>query len=194
MSSPKPETAELHEYQVLSAPPGVHVPTGQELLRLCTEDVAGFPKGLAFPPKAPTLWIKYGLSVIPNEVPAQIRAYHELRNLGSSVRIPRIFYVCLVKSVIYIVMDYIAGKTAAQLLKDHPEYKRKIFSLIAFGLQELHRIPVPSGSRPAGIRGGSQGYIRHPLFKDEEASLQYQNVSELETHLNEVGHGTRYHY
>lgn len=50
--------------------------------------------GLAYPPDAPVFWIKYGHSVIWNEVIAQAMAHEELRRLGSPVRAPAVFYAC----------------------------------------------------------------------------------------------------
>ncbi|KAF2811044.1 uncharacterized protein BDZ99DRAFT_385390 [Mytilinidion resinicola] len=166
------------ELHVLPPPPSVHIPTGEKLTRLCTEEVMGYSKHLAYPTRAPQLWIKYGCSVLRNEVPAQMMAYHGLQQLQSPVRVPKVYYTCRYMHVSYIVMEYIPGKTMGQLLKEHPTRKQDICNLVAFGLQELLRIPVPPDARPAGIDGGA---IRHPLFDDSTAPLDYQNVSELDT-------------
>lgn len=175
-----PNFEDLH---VLPSPPGIHIPTGDELIRLCTGDVMGFSQHLAYPPHAPQLWIKYGRTVMPNEVPAQMMAYRGLQKLQSRVRIPKVYYTCSYKWVTYIVMEYIPGKTMGQLLKEHPTEKQNICNLVAYGLEELLRIPVPPDARPAAINGEK---IWHCLFDDQQAPLEYQNVSELETHLNEV--------
>jgi hypothetical protein len=67
------------EYRGLDPPPGIHIPTCTELLHLCTaEHPQGFPTGLAYPQDAPIFWIKYGYSVLWNEVAAQVMAYSEL--------------------------------------------------------------------------------------------------------------------
>ncbi|KAF2816375.1 uncharacterized protein BDZ99DRAFT_566213 [Mytilinidion resinicola] len=177
--SQHPDFEELH---VLPPPPGVHIPTREELTCLCTEDVMGFSKHVAYPPHAPQLWIKYGCSVVQNEVPAQMMAYYGLQQLQSYVRIPKVYYTCRYMNVSYIVIEYIPGKTMGQLLKERPTQKQDICNLVAFGLQELLRIPVPPAARPAAINGGR---IWHCLFDDHQAPMEYRNVSELETHLNE---------
>ncbi|KAF2816687.1 uncharacterized protein BDZ99DRAFT_543407, partial [Mytilinidion resinicola] len=65
-----------------------------------------------------------------------------------------------------------------QLVKEHPTRKQDICNLVAFGLQELLRIPVPQDSRPAAIDGVP---IQHCLFDDHMAPLENQNISELDT-------------
>jgi hypothetical protein len=143
----------------------------------------GYSQHIAYPPHAPQLWIKYGRIVLPDEVTSQMMAYRGLQQLQSSVRIPKVYYTCKYKWVTYIVMEYIPGKTMEQLLEELPSKKQDICNLVAFGLQELLRIPVPPNARPAAINGGR---IWHPLFDECRAPLEYQNVSELEAHLNEV--------
>lgn len=131
------------------------------------------------------LWIKYGWSVLSNDVPSQLMAYDGLKKLQSSVQIPKIYYTCCYGHARYIVMDYIPGKTVSELLDELPTRKQDIFNLVAFGLQELLHIPVPTEAlrRPAAVNGGR---IRHILFDDTESHVDYQNVKELEAHLNEV--------
>ncbi|KAK2608478.1 hypothetical protein QQS21_002940 [Conoideocrella luteorostrata] len=158
------------------------LPTAAELVLLCKEvHELGYTSSLAYPPdaKSPTFWIKNGHSVIWNEVPA---AYYSCRvaicykdNLkysgGPAYRT-------------YVVMDYVQGKTASQLLQDaadDEEAKDRIYEQVAFALSELNRIPVPEGSRPAAVNGGK---IRHDLFEFTVASRPYRNVTELEDHLN----------
>lgn len=177
------QRSDFEEQHVLPPPSGIHIPTGEELTRLCTEDVGGYSKHLAYPTYAPQLWIKYGCSVRPSEVPSQMMAYNGLQQLQSPVRVPKVYYTYRYLSVSYIVMDYIPGQTMGQLLKEHPARQQDISKLVAFGLEELMRIPVPPGSRPAAVDGGG---ILHPLFDMCMAPLDYENVSELETHLNEV--------
>ncbi|KAK1764401.1 hypothetical protein QBC33DRAFT_547117 [Phialemonium atrogriseum] len=82
-------------------------------------------------------------------------------------------------------MEYVPGKTAGEWLdsiknEDSPG-RDSIYRQIAFALSELHRIPVPPESRPAAAGGGR---IRHSLFDLQEAPRHYQNVTQLEDHLN----------
>ncbi|KAK2877180.1 hypothetical protein FQN49_001375 [Arthroderma sp. PD_2] len=166
-----------------------------ELLSLCTaENPRHYSMGIPYPPESPILWIKYGRPVLWNEVPAQVMAYHELRLLRSPARAPAIYYACTIEYKTYIVMEYIPGKTAAQLLEvpgktavelrkgiSDPAKREAIFRLVALGIHELHRIPVPPRSRPTAMDGG---LIRHGLFDEQEAPRHYQTIDQLEEHLN----------
>ncbi|KEZ43533.1 hypothetical protein SAPIO_CDS4441 [Scedosporium apiospermum] len=183
----------LREYHGLPAPQDIRVPTASKLAALCTGiHPRHYNLGLAYPSEAPVFWIKYGPSITWNEVPAQVMAYEELRRLSSPVKAPGIFYACDLelrgaqreRRKSYIVMQYIPGKTADEWLKNIEDLARadSIYSHIAFALSELHRIPVPPGSRPAAINGGK---IRHSLFDDQDAPRHYQDVEQLEDHLNQ---------
>ncbi|KAK2609345.1 hypothetical protein QQS21_002126 [Conoideocrella luteorostrata] len=175
------------------------LPTPAELIHLCNKTHSyGYTSSLAYPPdaKSPTFWIKYGRSVVWNELASTKMAHDGLRSLGSPVKAPAVYYGCRVAIRhknnptkmpafrTYLVMEYIQGKTADQLLQDasnDEKAKDCIYEQIAFALSELHRIPVPEGSRPAAVNGGR---IRHELFDDNEAPLHYRNVTELEEHFN----------
>lgn len=167
-------------------PPGVHVPQREELLgSICVADEprGGFP----YPPEAPTFWIKYGYAVYWNEVCAQTVAYNGFRQLGSLVRAPGVYYAFYEYPKTYIVMEYIPGKTAGQCSKEaqDEEGREMVCRSIAFALSELHRIPIPEEHRlrPAAISGGK---MRHSLFDDLVASRHYENVQQLEDHINAV--------
>lgn len=126
-------------------------------------------------------------------------AHEGLRNLESQVRAPAVYYGCQVAIPYkdddpggwpahrtYVVMEHVPGRTAAQRLQDAIDddaMEEFIYAKIAFALSELHRIPVPQDSRPAAVNGGR---IRHELFDDNQASLHYRNISELEQHLDLV--------
>lgn len=185
----------------------VPLPTAAELVSLYQEtNPHGYPVGAPYPPSTsttepPVFWIKYGSSVVWNELAAQKKAHDGLRSLGSQARAPAVYYGCQVAIPYkdnpdgwpmlrtYVVMEYIPGRTAAQRLQDtttnDDAMKDFIYSRIAFALSELHRIPVPQDSRPAAVNGGR---IRHELFDDNQASLHYRNISELEQHLDLVGY------
>lgn len=171
-------------YVGIKPPPGVRVPELKELLdRIC---VAPTPRAcFAYPPEAPACWIKYGRSVYWNEVCAQVMAYDGLRQLGSLVRAPAVFYAIEDYPMTYIVMEYIPGKTAGQCLRESQEQaaKEAIYQSIALALSELHRIPIAAGSRPAAVSGGK---IRHSIFDEQEAPRHYENVQQLEDHINAV--------
>lgn len=122
-----------------------------------------------------------------NEVCAQTVAYNSLRELGSLVRAPGVYYAFHEYPMTYIVMEYIPGKTAGQCSEESQdqEGKEKVCRSIAFAISELHRIAIPEESRlrPAAISGGR---IRHCLFDQLEAPRHYENVQQLEDHINAV--------
>ncbi|KFY88497.1 hypothetical protein V498_06770 [Pseudogymnoascus sp. VKM F-4517 (FW-2822)] len=168
----------------IKPPPGVHVPEREELLgSVCAERSprSGFP----YPPEAPTFWIKYGYAVYWNEVCGQTVAYHGLRQLKSPVRAPGVYYAFKEGRSTYIVMEYIPGKTAGQCSKESQDEagKENICRSIGLAVSELHRIAIPEEFRvrPAAISGGA---IRHSLFDDLVAPRHYENVEQLEIHIN----------
>ncbi|KND91581.1 hypothetical protein TOPH_03825 [Tolypocladium ophioglossoides CBS 100239] len=176
------------EFYGLPAPPGTALPTPAELLELCTKrHPRGWNVGLAYPPEAPIFWIKYP-HVIWNELVAQNMAHEGLKRLQSPVRAPAVYYACEMefgRSIdSFAVMEFVPGKIAAERLQDAEDSKSKdaTYSLIALALPELHRIPVPPGSRPAAVNGGR---IRHICFDMQEAPHHYRTVAQLEDLLNQ---------
>ncbi|KAL7623752.1 hypothetical protein AAE478_005305 [Parahypoxylon ruwenzoriense] len=183
------------EFRGLDPPPEIKVPTPDELVSLCSaKSEQGYNMGIAYPPESPILWIKYGHAIIWNEILAQDMAYRELRSLGSAVTVPGVFYACQMGATgviydvevsykSYIVMEFLPGKTAAAWLKEIQDQAGidRIYEKIASALTTLYRIPVPEGSRPTAVDGG---LIRHPLFDEQEAPRDYQNVEQLELHIN----------
>ncbi|KAK2816752.1 hypothetical protein FQN49_008018 [Arthroderma sp. PD_2] len=177
-----PDPTSTKEYRGVEPPAGVHLPTATELLDICTlED--RHPVGLAYPPKAPVFWIKYGFAVYWNEVVAQAMAHRELQRLGSPVKVPAVFYAYQADSKTYIVMEYIEGRSGAQLLEATSDAAKReaVYRQVAFGIQELLRIPIPPQSRPAAVDGG---VIQHLVFSDAEAPRHYQSADQIEQHFN----------
>lgn len=171
------------EFIGVSSSHNVHIPTAIELLDLCPDAI---PLGsIALPPESPVFWVKYGEAVYWNEVVAQDMAYHELRRRGSPVRAPAVFYAFEYYYRVYIVMEYIQGDTICKCLEEAKSQAERehIIDEVALGLTELHRIPIASGSRPAAVDGSC---IRHALFDEQKAPRHYENVDQLEVHLDEV--------
>lgn len=189
-SSPEPcdDSSEIFldkEYIGVPPPPNAQLPTASELIDLCEKKQQRKTLTLPIGLETPIFWVKYGYSVYWNEVMAQVMAHDELRRLGSSVRAPAVYHAFKYNLQTFLVMEYIPGKTSGQRLQEaeSPAEKEHVIGLVASCLSELHRIPIPPGSRPAGVDGG---HIRHTLFSDEEAPRHYENVAQLEIHLNEV--------
>ncbi|KAI0466900.1 kinase-like domain-containing protein [Xylaria cf. heliscus] len=170
------------EYVGIPPPPNAKLPTSSEILALCPAETAR--GNTALPSNSPVFWVKYGYSVFWGEVVAQHKAYHELRRLGSPVRAPGVFYAFRYEGTVYIVMEYIPGKTAKKCIADAQTEAEKehVMNQVGLSLSELHRIPIPPGSRPAAIDGGR---IRHELFDEQKAPRHYENVEQLQNHLNE---------
>ncbi|ERT02864.1 hypothetical protein HMPREF1624_01167 [Sporothrix schenckii ATCC 58251] len=152
------------EFEGIAPPEGVDLPKGDKLLSLCER---GNPRGfIEYPAESPVFFIKHGLAVYWNEVLAQDMAYRELRKLGSSVRVPGIFYAC---------------RTMQRACKDDEAEAERVRGIVVHCLNDLIRIPVAAGSRPAAIDGGR---IRHDVFDCRVASRHYENVNQLEEHIN----------
>lgn len=170
----------------IKPPPGVHVPEREELLgSICVKDEprSGFP----YPPEAPIFWIKYGFAVYWNEVCGQTVAYNGLRQLGSLVRAPGIYYAFKEGTITYIVMQYIPGKTAKQCLEETQDEaeKEKVYRSMAFAVSELHRIPIPESWRRLAAISGER--FRHNIFEfNLQATRHYENTQQFQDHMNTV--------
>lgn len=173
-------------YIGIEPPSGVHVPKREELLgSICAERSprSGFP----YPPEAPIFWIKYGFAVYWNEVCGQTVAYDGLRQLGSSVRAPGVYYAFKEDISTYIVMEYIPGKTATQCLEELQDEaeKEKIYRSMAFVVSELHRIPIPESRRRLAAISGER--FRHNIFESHrQATRHYENTEQFQNHINTV--------
>ena len=170
----------------IKPPPGVHVPEREELLgSICAERSPR--SGFAYPPEAPTFWIKYGFAVYWNEVCGQTVAYDGLRQIGSSVRAPGVYYAFKEDTSTYIVMEYIPGKTATQCLEETQDEAEKetIYRSMAFAVSELHRIPIPESRRRLAVISGER--FRHNIFESHLlATRHYENTEQFQNHINTV--------
>ncbi|KFY72479.1 hypothetical protein V499_07388 [Pseudogymnoascus sp. VKM F-103] len=168
----------------IKPPPGVHVPEREELLgSICAERSPR--SGFAYPPEAPTFWIKYGFAVYWNEVCGQTVAYDGLRQIGSSVRAPGVYYAFKEDTSTYIVMEYIPGKTASQCLEETQgeAEKETIYRSMAFAVSELHRIPIPESRRRLAAISGER--FRHNIFESHLlATCHYENTEQFQNHIN----------
>lgn len=115
-------------------------------------------------------------------------AYEGLRQLGSEVRAPAVFYAQMIQTdppVTYIVMEYIQGKTAGQCLREAQDDQAEelLSRAVSLAISELFRIPIPPGTRPAAISGET---IKYDPVWEFGAPLHYENVQQMEDHFNEV--------
>jgi hypothetical protein len=138
------------------------------------------------PPQAPIFWIKYGLRSQGREAEAQSQdfAFRALERIPQpereGVRIPEVYriftddYYPSEDSMVYIVMEYVPGKTLLQILDETPsetpsQRLEHLYDHIAKAIRLFLSFEVPYDATP-GPYGG--GIIRHPLFKDYEASIE----------------------
>lgn len=179
-------------------PPGVVLPSLHELVQICNGNPSGpvtgvpYPKGLAYPPGAPTIWIKHKCSPAAwHGVAAQMTAYTKLRELGSSVWVPAIYYAYEISHKwTYIVMQYVPDPNALALAeRATTEAERdRIWYQVARALTDIYRIPIPNHPQPANIDGTN---IVNPFFsryQDCMAPRAYSSVAQLQQHINKVLH------
>jgi hypothetical protein len=152
-------------------------------------------KGLMYPPEAPIFWIKYGLRSAGRDAEARAHdfAFRALEQIPQSeregIRIPEIYRIFTIddpsgESMVYIVMEYVPGKTLLQILCDTPNQRLEhLYDHIAKAIKLLLSFEVPYDATP-GPYGG--GIIKHPLFKDYQANIEYSSVAQLQHHINKV--------
>lgn len=146
--------------------------------------------GFVFPPKQPVAYIKFGY---PPERMAEVRnhdyAFKALKAMlpdqTQGILIPEIYRTFGSDDRLFIVMEYIPGRTLAQLQEQQgwESQKGTVVNSIARAITLLTLMPVPPGQKPGPVGGG---HIRHPLFKNDTSFCDYSSVNELEQHLNKV--------
>ena len=156
--------------------------------------VTGWP----YPPEKPLIYIKHGpttFTMRDSEARTQQWVFDALEKLPPGVRrgirVPEIYRVIEYNGLTWILMELVPGKSLLQFFDDWESFQSvadRYFDKIADGLRLLLSLPVPDGT-PPGPAGG--GIIRHPLFKEHQASLQYDSLDMMERHLNNVAHTLR---
>ncbi|KAH8762967.1 kinase-like domain-containing protein [Hyaloscypha finlandica] len=160
------------------------LPTTDEVIELCRQN--GFDTNvLKYPPnKSPIAYIKYGGRANMGEV----RTQHYVSNIlnettpASGVKAPEVYLAFEYDDETYIVMEYIHGQTAAELLRDRSK-RDWIYDLVAKAVTDLIEIPVPEDARPGPVGGG---YIHHWFFRDNDAPREYASIDELQHHINKM--------
>ncbi|KAK1768721.1 hypothetical protein QBC33DRAFT_357500 [Phialemonium atrogriseum] len=83
-------------------------------------------------------------------------------------------------------MEYVSGKTFRELMADWRSFREVseyCYTMVEKAIRLFLSFYVSEGAAP-GPYGG--GIIRHPLFNDYKAPIQYDSVDMLEKHLNKV--------
>lgn len=148
-------------------------------------------KGFLFPPEQPIAYVKFGrpskqrMAKTRNHEYAFIALKSMPPHQTRGILIPEIYRTFESESRFWTIMEYIPAIALTQLLEaqDWESRKETVINSIAEATRLLMSIPAPPGQRPGPVGGG---FIRHPLFKDDESYCEYASVDELESHLNRV--------
>lgn len=146
--------------------------------------------GFLSPPTQPITYIKF---VSPLERMAEVKnqeyAFKFIQAMPpdetEGIMIPEIYRTFQSDDRLFIIMEYIPGRTLAEL-QERPDWELRqevVTQRIARAIRLLLLIQLPPEQTP-GPLGGS--HIRHPLFKHGTSYRAYSSVDELEKHLNIV--------
>lgn len=150
--------------------------------------------GCAYPADSPLIYIKYGHNgetLRDSEARTQQWAFDALKmkvppEERRHIHIPEIYRVFEFDEWTYILMEYIPGKTLLQIMENWQAYSEladKYADQIAAGLRLLLSLPVPEDAAPGPVGGG---LVRHALYQDHRAPIEYDSVDMMEKHLNKV--------
>ncbi|KAK3897049.1 hypothetical protein C8A05DRAFT_20105 [Staphylotrichum tortipilum] len=155
----------------------------------------------SYPHSDPLVWVKFGNpweKGTEAEANMQMLAWewiHDERQAGrcsAAIHIPEVFRTFTDKyDTFYIIMELVRGTVLAKSVFANPEGSlhpvEECYDLIAEALELLRRMPTPNHATPGPYTPDpSLRLIRHPMFKFQCATIVYQNVDELEQHINTV--------
>jgi serine/threonine protein kinase len=180
-------------HQAVSMP--TQLPTDNEIVAFCKEQRALGEQGntYAYPSRnAAIAFIKCGSrkSGMVAEMLNQNFAFDALEDMPeqkrAGIHVPKIYRVIEVAATVYIVMEYVNGKALKELLEEgaSDDQLQQYYNQIAKAIKLFISIKVPDGVTPGPVGGG---IIKHPLFKDTIASIEYTSVDDLQQHVNKVG-------
>lgn len=150
--------------------------------------VTGFP----YPADAPSAYVKFGFPVewTLAEVRNQTFVYDALQKLPPEARqgihVPEVYRIMEIGHRLFIIMEYVPGRTLSKITEDEQYWetcREEVINKICQGMKLLISLPVPEDAKPGPVGGG---IIRHPIFKDFEAAIEYDSIEMLERHLNKV--------
>ncbi|KAK0111923.1 hypothetical protein ONS96_001190 [Cadophora gregata f. sp. sojae] len=154
----------------------VQLPSNEEILKFCRAYYRHGARTVVYPShNAPIAFIKIAgsQSGVESEISSQkfafnaLEALHEQERIG--IHVPKIYRVLEEASTRYIVMEYVQGQTLKDLL-NHDILHDLYFNQVSRALKLFLSFEVPENASPGPIGGGT---IRHPLFKDAVASVEY---------------------
>lgn len=172
----------------------MELPSDTEIVAACEQqslvDETSY-NGLLYPSReSPIAFIKYGPEQLgmKEEMRNQVFALQALEKLPpqerKGIQIPKIYRVIQRDGMVYVVMEYARGKTLAELRAESAESELQgKYEQIANAIRLFLAFDIPP-QVPLGPAGG--GIIKHPIFKDTVASLEYKSVDQLQEHLTRV--------
>ncbi|KAK4234236.1 hypothetical protein C8A03DRAFT_37991 [Achaetomium macrosporum] len=150
---------------------------------------------LAYPPERPMVFVKFGGPEKQAEGDMQRLACDWLRqqrqrDLGCNIHVPEVFKVFSRDNTTFITMELLAAAHIKDFAKisDPITWKQneaRYYEMITEGIRLLSLMPVPPDATP-GPYTRAERYIKHMLFKDQEAPVIYDTIQDLEDHLNRV--------
>lgn len=165
----------------------VQLPSDEIILDFCRPHYRRGARTVVYPSHhAPVAFIKIAQSGVEAETSNQqfafkaLEALHEQERAG--IRVPKIYRVLEEASTRYIIMEYVQGQTLKDLL-DQDISQDFYFNQISKAIKLFLSFEVPGNAAPGPIDGG---IIRHPLFKDTVASIEYPSIDVLQGHVQAV--------
>ena len=148
----------------------------------------------SYPPDRPMVFVKFGGPEKQAEGDMQRLAFGWLSTgqRDCNVYVPEVYKIFSRHGVTFIVMQFIEASGIQDIAKQFgtqqwEDRKSKYYDLIAEGIQLLRRMPPPLPGDPTpGPSTSSRRIIKHMLFKDHEAPIEYNTIEELQDHLNRV--------
>ncbi|KAL2292419.1 hypothetical protein FJTKL_09391 [Diaporthe vaccinii] len=150
--------------------------------------VTGFP----YPASKPLAYVKFGHPIEWRQAEArnQIFVHDALQKLPPGAKqachAPEVYRTMKIGHLFFIIMEFVPGKTLAQIMEESESWesrREEVTAKVYRAIELLLSLPVPRDAKPGPVGGG---HIRHPLFKDCEASIEYKSIDLLERHLNKV--------
>jgi hypothetical protein len=153
-----------------------------------------------FPLEQPLVWVKYGDPWMEAEADMHrlawqwIRDEREAGRCSPGIYVPEVFRTFTVPqepSIFVIVMELVKGTVLEKSVYAKPSGSlhpvEQCYDLIAEALQLLRSMPVPLDATPGPYTPNHElRLIGHPIFKKRRAGRVFQNVDDLEGHINAV--------
>jgi hypothetical protein len=148
-----------------------------------------------WPSERPLVWVKWGGPERLAEADMQRLAWdwvgreRQAQRCSSGIHVPEVYKTFTWDGRSFIIMQLLDASLLSKSVFAYPAGSlydvEQCFDLIAEAVHLLRRMPVPGDASP-GPYTEQDRLIRHPLFTDQQASVVYQNIAELERHINEA--------